>query len=130
MKTSKYFNGSMDLPKDLPNEIIEPNKQSIVPTFCIDEDMVNYIYLLKEREFVNNKQHVFKIGFTSRDILARTNGYPKGSKIITVLPVSGNPEKKLIDEMKRKFIHRTDIGNEYFEGEFTEIIKTMFKVVY
>ena len=72
-------------------------------------------------------EHIFKIGFTERDILARTNGYPKGSKIYCVLPVTGNPELKLINMLKNSFIHRSDIGSEYFEGNFKDMYTILYK---
>ena len=74
----------------------EASKVGGLPIFEFDEDDMNFIYILKEREFMKTKEHVFKMGFTTRDILARTNGYSKGSKIYCCLPVAGNPELKLI----------------------------------
>ena len=47
---------------------------------------------------------IFKIGFTSKHILARANGYSKGSKIYCCFPVAGNPELELINQFKKQFI--------------------------
>jgi hypothetical protein len=110
--------------------IDESDSESIKDLFDFDEESLNYIYLLKEREFLKSKEHIFKIGFTSRDILARTNGYPKGSKIYCVLPVAGDPELKLINLFKNNFKHREDIGNEYFEGSFNKMFGLLQKTLY
>jgi len=100
------------------------------PIFKFDEESLNFMYILKEREFLKTKEHVFKLGYTTRDILARSNGYPKGSKIYVTLPVVGNPESKVIKRFKEIFNHRSDIGNEYFEGSFETMFKELYKVVY
>ena len=85
---------------------------------------------MKEREFIKTKEHIFKIGFISKDILARTNAYPKGSKIYCCLPVAGNPELEMINQFKNKFIHRKDIGNEYFEGNFQDMFTNLYETLY
>lgn len=105
-------------------------EQSTKPQFNFDEHSMNFIYLLMEREFIKTNEHIFKIGYTSKDILARTNGYPKGSKIFCVFPVANNPELKLISQFKKTFIHRKDIGNEYFEGNFQEMFTTLYELIY
>lgn len=117
-KMSNYMNEQQQLTE---------TPQSLDKISKID-DVFNYIYLLREREFIKTKENIFKIGFTTKDILIRTNGYPKHSKLYINLPVIGNPELKLIHIFKAKFIHRTDIGNEYFEGNVNDmltIIKTL-----
>jgi hypothetical protein len=47
-----------------------------------------------------------------------------------VLPVIGNPERKIINKLAIKFIQRKDIGTEYFEGNLTDIIKIVFENTY
>ncbi len=95
------------------------------PIFKFDEESLNFIYILKEREFIKSKEHIFKLGYTTKGILARSNGYPKGSKIYVTLPVVGNPELEIIKRFKELFIHRNDIGNEYFEGSFEKMFKEL-----
>jgi hypothetical protein len=42
----------------------------------------NYIYLLQEREFLNTKQNIFKIGRTNQPNYERFKQYPKGSILL------------------------------------------------
>ena len=42
----------------------------------------NYIYLLQEREFINSKQNIYKIGKTTQPNLKRMNQYSKGSRLL------------------------------------------------
>ena len=44
--------------------------------------MSNYIYLLQEREFVNTKEKIYKIGMTAQKNLARFKQYPNGSVLL------------------------------------------------
>ena len=44
--------------------------------------MSEYIYLLQEREFINAKQNIYKLGKTKQENLQRFKQYPKGSKLI------------------------------------------------
>ena len=45
----------------------------------------NYIYLLHEREFVNAKQNIYKVGMTTKPNFIRFNQYPKGSILLCQL---------------------------------------------
>lgn len=104
-----------------------PNEPTTI-RFEFDEDDMNFIYLLKEREFIRSKEHIFKLGFTTKDITSRGTGYPKGSKFYCCIPVAGNPELELINQFRKQFKHRTDIGNEYFEGDFQEMFNIIHKI--
>lgn len=108
-------------------KIVNDNNEINVLDF--NEDCLSFIYILKEREFVKTKESIFKIGYTTRDIGARSNGYPKGSKIYLTLPVMGNPEAEFIELFKKNFTQRTDIGTEYFEGNFKEMYTQCLKKV-
>jgi hypothetical protein len=81
----------------------------------------NYIYLLQEREFVNSKESIYKIGKTKRENLTRFHQYPKNSLLLLQLQCldnCDNIEKKIIESFKSKYKQRTDIGREYFEGNY------------
>lgn len=112
--------------KELPkvNDVVDK-----LEVFKITEDCLNFMYLLREREFMKTGERVFKLGFTTRDINARSNGYPKGSKIYLTFPVVGNPESEFLGLFKNKFKQRTDIGTEYFEGDFQEMYVCCLKKV-
>lgn len=87
---------------------------------------INSIYLLIEREHINSNINIYKIGKTGK-IESRLNGYPKNSQIL-FLRICENKdlcENMLKDIFKKKFTQRLDIGLEYFEGDFNEMIKTI-----
>lgn len=65
------------------------------------------------------------MGKTKQENLQRFKQYPKGSKLILqqVCDDCDILETQLIRDFKNKYIHRKDIGNEYFEGDYNEMIK-------
>lgn len=82
------------------------------------EIQYNYIYLLQEREFLHQDVNVYKIGKSKQENMKRINTYPKGSKLLLQIICNDCDvlEKHLISSFKDTFIHRSDIGNEYFQG--------------
>jgi hypothetical protein len=50
--------------------------------------MTQYIYLLQEREFIQTKQSIFKIGKTKQENLKRILNYPNGSILICQVRVT------------------------------------------
>ena len=92
---------------------------------------MEYIYLLKEREFMKTNENIYKIGKTKQDNFKRFNSYPKGSVLIFQILCSNctNIENKLIKLFREKYIKRKDIGNEYFEGDYINMIDDIIKIV-
>jgi len=88
------------------------------------------VYILIEREFIKCKESVYKIGRTN-DIKTRLQNYPKGSKLLvsSIVADSKFVENQIIKTFKQKFKQRTDIGTEYFEGIFKEILKEFNDIV-
>jgi len=84
---------------------------------------IGYIYIIKEREFINSNTNIYKIGRT-QDILERVKNYPKNSKLHYTVIVNDvvNTETKLIKLFIYHFNHRKDIGREYFEGDVKQMI--------
>jgi len=82
------------------------------------------IYLLHEREFISKNINIYKIGRTSQPLLTRFNQYPKGSKLLYQRDCynSIKIELEIINFFKNKYIHAPDIGNEYFRGNYNEMI--------
>lgn len=87
------------------------------------------IYILIEREFIALNKDIYKIGYTTKGIINRLNGYPKGSFLYATYTVAENYENEIINVFKNKFKQRTDIGNEYFEGNIDEMIKTIEELI-
>ena len=94
---------------------------------CKSKSAIEFIYLLRTREHTNTKEFVYKIGRTESSIEVRMNGYPKKSRLLHVHWVTDcvNAEKKLLALFNLKFIQRSDLGHEYFEGDVNEMIEVI-----
>ncbi len=86
---------------------------------------IQYVYLLKEREFIKTKEEIYTIGRTEQINLQRFKQYPKNSMLLLQVTCTDckNFEKMIIKLFKKKYNQRRDIGIEYFEGNFKEMIK-------
>jgi len=91
----------------------------------------NYIYLLQEREFLKTKENIFKVGMTTKQNYERFNQYPKGSILLFQMICINckNIEKIIITIFKEKFIQRKDIGNEYFQGNYKNMIDIIYLTI-
>jgi len=47
-----------------------------------------YIYIIREREFIRIGENIYKIGKSCQENCVRTIAYPKGSELIMVMEVS------------------------------------------
>ena len=79
---------------------------------------MDYIYLLKEREFIKTGEDIFKMGRSSQFNDKRIKQYPKGSMVLLMIFCGNSKQIEifLINKFKEIFIQRKDIGVEYFEG--------------
>lgn len=109
---------------DTASNSIDNNKKIVTST-------VNYIYLLKEREFIKTNEDVYKIGRSKQENIKRFNQYPKGSILLLQIVCEDciSEENTLIKLFKTKFKQREDIGIEYFEGNYMSMIGTILSVV-
>jgi len=91
----------------------------------------NYIYLLWEREFIKTQDNVYKIGRTNKKNLKRFNKYSKDSILLLqiICTNSKNMETNIIKVFTEKFIRREDIGNEYFEGNYKDMIDIIYSII-
>lgn len=96
----------------------------------IDEE-VNYIYLLQEREFIKTKENIYKAGMTKKNNFERFNQYPKGSVLLfqMICKNCNDVEKEVLKIFKEHFKQRKDIGNEYFEGDYKEMIDIIYNII-
>jgi hypothetical protein len=85
-----------------------------------------YFYILQTRAIINAKQNIFKIGKTA-NFEKRLQNYDKGSEPLFLLCVKNhdNFEQQIKHILKEKFIQRKDYGEEYFEGNFKEILNVV-----
>lgn len=93
--------------------------------------MSNYIYLLQEREFIKTNDNVYKVGMTKKENHKRFNQYPKGSILLFQMICNDckNMEKIIIIKFKQHFKLRKDIGNEYFEGDYKNMVDIIYSTV-
>jgi len=86
--------------------------------------------MLQTREFVNNKQPIYKIGRTQQPLLKRFNQYSKGSVLIIHMNVKDSriSEKEIISVFTKQFTCKKELGREYFEGDISKMKKSLFEI--
>ena len=91
----------------------------------------DFVYVIKEREFIKTKENIYKIGRTERGHSKRVSQYPKNSIVFNIIkvPDSKKYENEIKKIFKKKFIQRKDIGTEYFEANIASIRKEIYKIV-
>lgn len=97
--------------------------------FYSNKNPHNICYILREREFVKTNEQIYKIGKTTRTMEERFSDYPNKSELIYYCDVDNcdKREQFIIKEFTKQFKLRSDIGNEYFEGNIDEMLK-LFKL--
>jgi hypothetical protein len=95
------------------------------------KNKLNYIYILKPREFIRTNENIYKIGRTCQNDMTRIKQYPKGSELILFRKCIDciKVEACLIKELKIKYTHMPIYGNEYFEGNELDIIKDVNNII-
>lgn len=85
-----------------------------------------YIYLVHTREFINSKEHIYKLG-RCRCWKSRLSKYPKGSRLIMCMYVTDqvDSEKKLLSIFDSKYERQTNIGREYYKGCINDMCKVI-----
>jgi len=91
----------------------------------------HYVYLLREREFIDLDEPIYKLGKTIQQPNTRLAGYPKGSEVLLFVDVKNchNAEKELMRHFDENYHHCKDIGREYYEGDLNSMKRDFFKVV-
>jgi hypothetical protein len=91
----------------------------------------NYIYLLQEREFIKTNENIFKIGRSTQEHTKRFQQYPKGSRLILQIECINckTTEKSILGIFRCKYKQRKDIGNEYFEGDYMQMMDDIYSFV-
>ena len=97
----------------------------------LDDNNNEFIYLIKEREFIKTKEPIYKIGKTKQENLQRIKSYPNGSILLLYIITNDcdKNEKLIIQKFKQHFIHKKDIGNEYFMGDYNHMINIILSII-
>jgi hypothetical protein len=84
----------------------------------------HYIYIIHVREFIRTKESIYKIGKTTQKNFNRFFQYPKGSKLLFYMNCIDchKLEKQIIKLFRKKYKLKSEYGNEYFEGEYLNMI--------
>ena len=90
-----------------------------------------YIYLLQEREFIKTNEPIYKIGKSKQENLKRICNYPNGTKLLfqIICEKCDFIERELINIFKNKYELQRNIGNEYFKGDYKEMIDDIYKYI-
>jgi hypothetical protein len=102
------------------------------PEIIQTQDETEYIYLIREREFIRTNDNVYKVGRTKQQInnsIRRFDEYPKGSEPVFLIKVASaiKTEADILKMMKQQFKQRLDYGKEYFEGDSNVMISAIMK---
>ena len=116
------------------NNFVQPVEETICTNMSVAEvpcDKTNkhkvtagMLYMIQEREFINTSEPVYKVGKTTQTVNKRLICYPKGSELLFTLKVSDchSSETGLLAALRANFKERKDIGREYFEGSWKEMM--------
>jgi hypothetical protein len=95
-----------------------------------------YIYLIREREFLDKNENVYKHGKTCLSdatlILPRLKHYKKGSELVFVMQVSVQNICAIENNITKRFkeiLKKHNDGNEYFIGDPNMMMNEMFKII-
>lgn len=91
---------------------------------------LQYIYLLQEREFLNSNENIYKIGKTKQENHGRFKQYPKNSILLfqMICDDCDYLETKIKKIFQKKYKQCKNIGLEYFEGDYNDMIKDIFYI--
>jgi len=118
-------------PKKATKKKVEEQKViPIVEEVVQDAVELEYIYILREREFIRLRESIYKVGRTKQKPEDRFSGYPKGSEILLYINVddSVGAEKLILTQFKKEFKQKKEYGTEYFEGSLQEMMKIVMNV--
>ena len=89
-----------------------------------------YCYINHEREFIKCDQDIYKIGKTQFTANKRLKQYPKGTiqKIKKNMNNYTECENELIEQFDKLFTQRSDIGREYYEGDYEKMEDAFIKI--
>jgi hypothetical protein len=85
----------------------------------------NYIYILQEREFINQNLDIYKIGFSTQEYNKRLLHYSKGSKLIFQIEID-KINLDIYELLNKKHLIKKELGCKYYEGNIHLIIDDIY----
>lgn len=134
---STYDDEAIDeLVDDYEKGVYGIRNPEVIQDNVLDHHFHGYLYILREREFIKSKEHVYKIGRTNKSVpFDRMRNYPNNSSIIAIEKVFDpiGAEKLFISKLdalcvSKVLTQREDIGREYYEGDISIIRMTLQEV--
>ncbi len=120
-----------EIKEEVKEEVKEEEIDNCIFTSINNNENKEFIYLLQEREFIKTKEPIYKIGKTKQEKLKRIKSYPNGSELLFYIVCSNcdEIEKTIINKFKSHFIHKKEFGNEYFMGDYNQMIDTIYNII-
>ena len=93
--------------------------------------MLQYVYIVRPREFIRLNEETYKIGKTTQPPNSRLAGYPKGSEVLAFISVNdcSAMETKIKERFIVLFTQRKEYGVEYFHGDIDHMLKVFMDIV-
>lgn len=93
------------------------------------KELLHYNYIIQTLPFLNTD--IYKTGRTNKKPIKMLSKYPRGSQEHLIVKVKDSYfiEKQINIIFKIKYIHMKEIGNEYFKGDITSMIKTVCEIM-
>lgn len=90
-----------------------------------------WIYLIQLREFIHTSQPIYKIGKTRQPDSRRFRQYPLGSERVIEVESSNcdRDERDIIAVFHEKYIHKPELGTEFFEGASMDMIDDIYRII-
>lgn len=91
-----------------------------------------YVYLLREREFVKTGESIYKVGKTKQKDMKRFDQYPKGSVLELYMRCEDcdKLEKDILKVFRQKYQDcKENIGREYFIGNGRDMVNTIYETM-
>lgn len=112
----------------------DDESSDICPSRSESEEIIkndNYVYIVKEREFIRMNENVYKIGMTRGGHFKRIKSYPKGSVLMCMfkVPNAKQYETYIKKSFDKHFIQRADIGREYYQADYQHLHTYMSRIV-
>jgi hypothetical protein len=132
-KVKKKFCVYMKKP---PHFVVEPEVCALenIDLQTPTPQLFGYIYLIREREFLQGNQNVYKVGQTIQKgaslQLRRLQDYKKGSELCFVRQLQHGIAREIETKIKREFsntLTKHPDGHEYFFGDMESMIDVINK---
>lgn len=93
--------------------------------------MSEYIYIVQEREFVNNKKPIYKIGGTTQVNGLKISNRIERVKLLMQIVCTDSRliEKKIIKVFRDKYIWKKKLGRKYFKGDPNTMMSDIYNIV-